>query len=329
MYPQISITTPSFNQGQFIEQTIQSVLIDNYPHLEYMVIDGGSTDGTVDIIKKYEKNITYWESQPDNGQSHAVNKGLARATGDIVNWLNSDDYYEPGALHHVADIFNDNTVMGYSGISRIFGGQNEYFSTGTDIYPGNLHKTIGWARIDQPETFFRRLVFYEIGFLNENLHYVMDRDLWIRYLCRFGLKGFVKDKKLLVHFRLHDTSKTLQQREQFNAEQRNLFYTYCCLRELTDFALILKDLFEVKELPLKYYDSSLPAEDWKQVMNYYLLREGLEAYALNEFEQARKILRHVNGKWLQKADYDEMFRVQMRLKLLPKSLKIFWNRIRS
>lgn len=329
MDPQISIITPSFNQGQFIEQTVRSVLVENYPHLEYMVMDGGSTDDTLDIIRKHEKDISYWESCKDRGQSHAINKGLARATGEVVNWLNSDDYYEPGTLQHVAGIFADENVKGYSGISRIFGSEKEYFSTGTDIYPGNLHKTIGWARIDQPETFFRRSVYDEIGLLNENLHYVMDRDLWIRYLCNYGLNGFVKDKKLLVHFRLHNASKTMQQREQFNAEQRNLFYTYCCLRELTDFALILRDLFEVEELPLKYYDSSLPAEDWKQVMNYYLLREGLEAYALNEFDQARGILRHVNGKWLQKSDYDEMFKVQMRLKLLPKSLKIIWNRMRS
>src|SRR5215831_1246876 len=100
--PRISVITPSFNQQRFIEQTIRSVLLQKYPNLEYIIIDGGSTDGSIDIIKKYEPHLTYWESQRDRGQSHAINKGFARATGEILCWLNSDDYYLSGALHTVA-----------------------------------------------------------------------------------------------------------------------------------------------------------------------------------------------------------------------------------
>ena len=109
MLPRISIVTPSFNQGQFIEKTICSVLDQNYPNLEYVVIDGGSTDETVEIIKKYAKHLTYWVSEPDRGQSHAINKGLAHCTGDVFNFLNSDDYLEPGALFHVAEAWNEKT----------------------------------------------------------------------------------------------------------------------------------------------------------------------------------------------------------------------------
>ena len=97
-YPRISIVTPSYNQGQFIEQTIRSVLLQNYPNLEYIIIDGGSTDNTVETIEKYEQYITYWVSEPDRGQSHAINKGFARCTGEIMAWLNSDDLYLPSAL---------------------------------------------------------------------------------------------------------------------------------------------------------------------------------------------------------------------------------------
>jgi len=246
-----------------------------------------------------------------------------------VNWLNSDDYYEPGTLEHVSKIFSDENITGYSGISRIFGGKNEYFSKGTDIYPGNLHKTIGWARIDQPETFFRRSAIEAIGHLNENLHYVMDRDMWIRYLCKFGLNGFVKDEKLLVHFRHHEDSKTVSLSEEFKAEQRNLFYTYAELYGLTEYKKIFNDHFTVNLLQLNYFSKDLKAEDWQRVLNYFLLREGLEAYAQNDYMLAGPLLKLVKKEWITKADYDQLFTVQMRIKLLPPGIKKIWNKIRS
>src|SRR6056297_3391010 len=106
MLPKISIVTPSFNQGKFLEKTIKSVIDQNYPHLEYIIIDGGSTDSSLNIIKKYEKHLDYWISEPDRGQSHAINKGLNYCSGQIFNWINSDDYLEPGALFKVAEAWN-------------------------------------------------------------------------------------------------------------------------------------------------------------------------------------------------------------------------------
>jgi glycosyltransferase involved in cell wall biosynthesis len=105
MLPKISIITPSYNQGHFIEETITSVLDQGYPNLEYIIMDGGSKDNTVEVIKKYEKHITYWVSERDKGQSDAINKGFARATGDVINWLNSDDYYAKGTLQKVGEVF--------------------------------------------------------------------------------------------------------------------------------------------------------------------------------------------------------------------------------
>ena len=115
----ISIVTPTYNQGQYIEQTIQSVLNQNYPNLEYIIIDGGSTDNTVEIIKKYEKHLKFWVSEKDNGQANAINKGLQYCTGEIFNWLNSDDYLEPGALLNIANAFSSNVQM-VAGKVRVF-----------------------------------------------------------------------------------------------------------------------------------------------------------------------------------------------------------------
>ena len=105
-YPAISVITPSFNQGRFIEETIVSGLDQGYPNLEYLIVDGGSRDGTVDTIRKYERHLAYWVSEPDRGQSHAINKGFQRATGEIVTWLNSDDLLMPGSLSRIAGLFS-------------------------------------------------------------------------------------------------------------------------------------------------------------------------------------------------------------------------------
>ena len=328
-YPKISIITPSYNQGHFIEQTINSILDQRYANLEYIIMDGGSKDNSAEIIKKYQNQLAHWVSEKDSGQSDAINKGLKKVSGDVINWINSDDYYEPGSLAHVAGVFADKNVTGYSGISRIFGNDENYFSQGTDVYPGNLHKTIGWARIDQPETFFRRAAIEEIGYLNECLHYVMDRDLWIRYLCRFGLEGFVKDNRLLVHFRLHGDSKTVSLRDEFHTENRNLFYTYADIYDLDDYKEILSSLFAVKRLPLTYMSKDLSADDWRKVLNYFLLREGLEAYANNDYAFAAALLKEVKKGWLADTDARELSKVLLRMKLIHPGIKKIWNRIRA
>jgi glycosyltransferase involved in cell wall biosynthesis len=122
--PKITIITPSYNQAEFISQTIDSVLSQNYSNLEYIIIDGGSTDGSVDIIKRHQKYLSYWTSEKDDGQSHAINKGLKIATGEIVNWLNSDDYLEPHALNVVADAFSNNTINAVAAIGNVVRDRN-------------------------------------------------------------------------------------------------------------------------------------------------------------------------------------------------------------
>jgi hypothetical protein len=213
--PRISIITPSYNQGHFIEETIRSVLSQNYPNLEYIIIDGGSTDNTVEIIKKYESSITYWMSEPDRGQTHAINKGLERATGKILAYLNSDDYYLPGTLHAVAEYFVNHPEI------DLLHGRCSYVNTeGKPI--GEQFATIHtfdeiidlWGvwwhgrQFVQPEVFWTKRIGDRVGLFNESLYFVMDYEYWCRILLAGGKVGSVD--RSLTCFRFTDTQKSNQ-----------------------------------------------------------------------------------------------------------------------
>ncbi|MFT4751130.1 MAG: glycosyltransferase involved in cell wall biosynthesis [Neolewinella sp.] len=180
-YPKITIITPSYNQGKFIEATIRSVLAQNYPNLEYFIFDGGSTDNTVDVIKKYDKHITFWESKEDNGQSHAINKGFRAASGDIIGWLNSDDLFYPNTLHRVANYFKDKNYR------KILYGEGTFL---LDKYQISVKNTIARRSqkhpitlcdfIIQPSSFWGKSVVKEVGELDENLHFGFDWDWFIK-----------------------------------------------------------------------------------------------------------------------------------------------------
>lgn len=216
----ISIVTPSYNQGHFIEETITSVLDQQYPNIEYIIIDGGSTDNTVEIIKKYEKHLKFWVSETDQGQAHAINKGLHHCTGEIFNWLNSDDYLEPGALQKIAAAFEGNKVQTLAGSVRNFSEQQE------EIIPNQFLTAPGlmcWkpdVKFVQPGVWMRRELLHLCGGIDEQFHYAFDWDLYIRYLYLFPVVKEIPD--LLVHFRLHENSKTQSLSERFAIEERKI-----------------------------------------------------------------------------------------------------------
>lgn len=208
-FPKISIVTPSYNQGQFLEETIQSVLNQDYPNIEYIIIDGGSTDNSVEIIKKYEDRLTCWVSEPDKGMTHALNKGFRKATGEILNWINSDDYFLSGAFHAAAKGFNEGTSM----LGFIYGAFELILSNGALFEfrkPINFDASIlryGRHLFAQPASFFHRRVLDEIGLLNEELPYAMDYEFWVRaYDAGFKFKNIGVP---LAAFRFHGQSKTV------------------------------------------------------------------------------------------------------------------------
>ena len=215
MPPKISIVTPSFNQGQFIEETIRSVLDQNYPHLEYLVIDGGSTDQTVDTIRKYEPHLSYWESEKDRGQVHAINKGLARATGDIFAYINSDDIYLPETFSTVAKYFDEHPDAEWiCGDTQMFG-EGRSTEVVRTVVPKSAAHCLSWAyTAPQPGHFWKRELLGP-GF-DEAWRYDFDHDLYVRLL----LSGHKCEHiaATFAGYRLHAASKTVAETEAFDEE---------------------------------------------------------------------------------------------------------------
>ncbi len=208
--PRITVITPSYNQGQYIEQTIESVLSQDYPDLEYWVIDGGSTDGTVDILRRYDGRIN-WISERDRGQTHAINKGLARATGQVLAYLNSDDVYEPGALITVGEYFSRYPqAVWVAGKCRIVDTAGREVRRAITLYK-NIWLRLGSCTVlrvldylSQPATFWHRKVIDKIGSFNEALRYAMDYDYSLRVARHFPLRVI---DAYLASFRVHPSSK--------------------------------------------------------------------------------------------------------------------------
>ena len=210
-----SIITPSFNQADYLEETINSVLEQNYLQVEYMIVDGASSDGSVGIIKKHSEHLTWWVSEIDAGQADAINKGFSRATGEIIAWLNSDDVYLPDTLAKVAELFEKNPDAGiiYGDVLSIDGEGNpinvQRFS------PYKVDDLAAFKIISQPAVFMRRSILEQAGHLDLNYHFLLDHHLWLRMA---QIAPMIYTPETLAKARYHDDAKNIAHAERFGKE---------------------------------------------------------------------------------------------------------------
>ena len=226
LWPRISIITPSFNQGNYLEETINSVLSQGYPNLEYMVIDGGSTDKSVEIIRKYESQLSYWISESDRGQAHAINKGLEHCTGQLVGWINSDDTLIGGALFYVGMAYlknPDKIIMGnVLHISESSGRTHLVKVKAVDL-DGIILPAVSGSVWQQPGTFVPSALVKKIGYLDETFRYTFDLD-WMCRLLRIA--GVVYLHETVAVFREHIHSKTVGEGYYWVEEIEKVAYRY-------------------------------------------------------------------------------------------------------
>jgi len=222
-WPRVSIVTPSYNQGQFLEETIRSVLLQGYPNLYYVVIDGGSTDGSLDVIKKYERFLSFWVSERDGGQAQAINKGWKHAGGEVLAWINSDDIYLPGSVAKAVSYLADHQQVG-----MVYGEGYHIDVDGRIVerYPTekfDADRLGDTCYICQPTTFIRRSVIEKVGPVDESLRFCMDYDLWIR-ISQQSVIDYLPD--YIAHSRLHEESKTIKQAVPRAREALDMLYRH-------------------------------------------------------------------------------------------------------
>jgi len=218
----VTVVTPSFNQARYLEAAIRSVFLQDYPRLEYMIVDGGSTDDSVDIIKRYESKLAWWVSEKDKGQTDAINKGFARAKGDILAWLNSDDTYEPGVVSAAVKYLQEHLEVG-----MVYGDANFINEEGRVIGKFASAQTDyrrlrqGYVHIPQQTMFFRAGLWKQVGPLDPSFYFAMDYDLWTRIAARSEIKYV---PQTWANFRLHSSGKTIASDDRCWPEMIRIHY---------------------------------------------------------------------------------------------------------
>ena len=239
--PLVSIITPSYNQAKYLEITMQSVLSQDYPNIEYLVVDGGSSDGSVEIIKQHEKNLAWWISEPDHGQADAINKGMQRAKGDIIAWLNSDDIYQLGAVRLAVQELMENRKLGF-----VYGDVLTVDGRGKAIKhiryrDWGLEGLMCFNIIGQPAVFMRREILEKSDFLDLSYQYLLDHQLWLRLAAIAPIKYL---PRLLASAHYHLEAKNVASAENFGEEAYRIvawMQTYPLLKER--FAKIRKKIW--------------------------------------------------------------------------------------
>ena len=337
-FPKISIVIPSYNQGQFLEETILSVINQEYPDLELFVIDGGSNDNSVDIIKKYESHITWWISEKDKGQSDAINKGFARVTGDIVTWLCSDDLFTEGALKKVANIFHglsDDIGLIYGG-ATLFGENMKSKETG-GYEDAGVERYIAGQAFPQPSAFFKRNYLQEAGnWVREDLHLGMDFDLFARLGC---VCKFHSVNEIFSLYRLHDASKTVSQHSRLIEDWTRSFGNLCRNFGWSDITEKMEAIPQLSSFlnysyPFKANEQIISGVDKRLALFYHLCYWVKSCYHYERRDDARKLLsilkKDYPAEWLAKEKHipQIMRRLKVPDPLLNALIKIKKNIIK-
>lgn len=218
----VSIITPSYNQAAFLERTIQSVLNQTYPDIEFIIVDGGSRDHSVNIVQKYESRLKHWVSEKDRGQTDAINKGFALASGDILAWINSDDTYEPEAAARAVEFLNSHPEIGLVyGDARFINEKDEVIGAFPAAQTDYRKLRRGYVHIPQQAAFFRASLWKEVGPLDDSFYFAMDYDLWIRLS---KLSGVAYIPGHWANFRLHGNAKTIMADDRCWPEMLQVHY---------------------------------------------------------------------------------------------------------
>lgn len=275
-WPKISIVTPSYNQGEFIEETIRSVLLQGYPNLEYVVMDGGSTDDSVDIIEKYAPWIDDWVSETDRGQTHAINKGFRQFTGDVGTWINSDDVLATGALHTIGRTFMHEEVEFVVGKTNVIDRNGSMKSVVEPTVFDDTHHKFYDVHIIQPSSFFDLDLYEAHGPFHEDAHYAMDMIFWIQ-LREAGVSFDTVDA-VISYFRSYGESKSAEGVMNF---------VYDILDRFRDDASLYREAVEAVAVNAKWRS----LEGWAKMSQFF-------GYPVSLLRGARyKLRQYMNRKW--------------------------------
>ncbi|WP_298287508.1 glycosyltransferase family 2 protein [uncultured Lutibacter sp.] len=251
-YPKITVVTPNYNQADFIETTIQSVLNQKYPNLEYLIIDGGSTDGSVAIIEKYKKELAFWSSEPDFGMYHAINKGFSKATGDIMCWINSDDVLWENSLFNVAKLFSENPKMNWlQGYPSVINENGTVIYKREQVYSKyyfyfRLHE-VSFKFIQQESTFWTKELWDKTGaYLDTDYKLAADFDLWMRF---FNYEKVYCTQLQLGAFRKRKGQMSSNQKSYIAETKTSINRNFIKLNLLDKFILKLYELLKLLKMP--------------------------------------------------------------------------------
>ena len=313
VFPKISVITPSYNQGDYIEETILSITGQGYPSLEYIIIDGGSSDRTLDIIRQYSDKISYWVSEKDSGQSEAINKGLKRATGDIITWICSDDLLMPGSLFKAAELFRNNPEVGViHGKTILFANGKKDHIKGAD--PADLPMSYFAAiPFPQPSSFFTKSALQKTGLLVNDLHYAMDYDFFIRmaFECEFKTCDDIFSK-----YRLHNDSKSVSKLPEFSKEWTQVFSRFLRSVNCPDFLLHQlsnNGYFNSEVSPYSHHKEFNPHQIQK-ICGLFLFNQLIVWYNLIDKKRSLELIQLIRE--IDPSIYDRHQLVRMKWKLI-------------